>query len=89
MTSKNTDALCTASLEAVAERVRSFRVLREKQLPPLCDMLGWCTWDAVYADVEAEGVLQKVLGPAGPAEGFEVVCVGHSLGAAIAAVLAS
>ncbi len=49
----------------MAERVRSFRVLREKQLPPLCDMLGWCTWDAFYADVEAEGVLR----------GMCVVCV--------------
>lgn len=26
------------------------------QLPSFLDMFGWCTWDAFYTDVTAEGV---------------------------------
>jgi len=28
------------------------------QLPSFVDWFGWCTWDAFYTDVTAEGVKQ-------------------------------
>jgi hypothetical protein len=31
--------------------------LREKQLPGLLDVFGWCTWDAYYSRVSARGEL--------------------------------
>ena len=31
------------------------RPLREKQLPEILDMFGWCTWDAFYSNVSARG----------------------------------
>ena len=31
------------------------RPLREKQLPGLLDVFGWCTWDAFYSRVSARG----------------------------------
>lgn len=29
--------------------------LREKQVPGLLDVFGWCTWDAFYSRVSARG----------------------------------
>lgn len=29
--------------------------LSEKQLPPTLDVFGWCTWDAFYSRVSAQG----------------------------------
>lgn len=28
------------------------------QLPSFLDWFGWCTWDAFYTDVTAEGVVE-------------------------------
>lgn len=28
----------------------------EKQLPEIANYLGWCTWDAFYHDVSAQGI---------------------------------
>lgn len=30
--------------------------LWEKQLPAIASDLGWCTWDAFYHDVSAQGI---------------------------------
>lgn len=38
--------------------------------------------------LEEVGVLERVLAPSGPASGWKVVCVGHSLGAGVACLLA-
>lgn len=36
------------------------RMLDEKRYPGQLDYLGWCSWDAFYQDVHAEGILDKV-----------------------------
>lgn len=30
------------------------------QMPGILDWFGWCTWDAFYTDVSAEGVRQGI-----------------------------
>ncbi len=32
-----------------------------KQLPDFVDVFGWCTWDAFYSRVSAEGELRQPL----------------------------
>jgi hypothetical protein len=43
-------ALCCGKLKLTAVVVA--------QLPSFVDWFGWCTWDAFYTDVTAEGVKQ-------------------------------
>jgi raffinose synthase len=50
--------LCRDGARAVAERLGTFRVRRDKALPKLCDWFGWCTWDAFYQEVSYEKVRQ-------------------------------
>jgi raffinose synthase len=50
--------LCREGARAVAERLGTFRVRRDKALPKLCDWFGWCTWDAFYQEVSLEKVRQ-------------------------------
>ena len=38
-------------------RAGGAKPLREKQLPKLLDVFGWCTWDAFYSRVSARGAL--------------------------------
>lgn len=50
--------LCRAGARAVAERLGTFRVRRDKALPRLANWFGWCTWDAFYQEVSHEKVRQ-------------------------------
>ena len=43
--------LLERAFTAAADRLGSFRVRREKTLPPSLDVFGWCTWDAFYSQV--------------------------------------
>lgn len=50
-------ALLAAGARCVAERLGPRCRLREdKVLPDFVDVFGWCTWDAFYQDVSADGV---------------------------------
>jgi raffinose synthase len=44
------------SVKAVEKHMQTFRHREEKKLPSFVDWFGWCTWDAFYTDVTAEGV---------------------------------
>ena len=51
-------ALVRSAVEEVAGRLRTFRPLSQKELPPSVDTFGWCTWDAFYSKVTPAGVLR-------------------------------
>ncbi len=55
MLEKRRTALTRHSLPRAARRPGGARPLREKQLPEMLDMFGWCTWDAFYSNVSARG----------------------------------
>ncbi|KAL9232564.1 hypothetical protein vseg_007663 [Gypsophila vaccaria] len=44
------------AVKAVEKHMQSFRHREKKKLPSFVDWFGWCTWDAFYTDVTAEGV---------------------------------
>ncbi|XAR69455.1 Galactinol--sucrose galactosyltransferase [Bertholletia excelsa] len=44
------------SVKAVEKHTQTFCHLEEKKLPSFVDWFGWCTWDAFYTNVTAEGV---------------------------------
>ncbi|KAG5552429.1 hypothetical protein RHGRI_010489 [Rhododendron griersonianum] len=44
------------SVKAVEKHMQTLRHREEKKLPSFIDWFGWCTWDAFYTDVTAEGV---------------------------------
>ncbi|CAL5351957.1 probable galactinol--sucrose galactosyltransferase 2 [Camellia sinensis] len=44
------------AVKAVEKHMQTFRHREEKKLPSFIDWFGWCTWDAFYTDVTAEGV---------------------------------
>ncbi|GLJ46890.1 hypothetical protein SUGI_0989020 [Cryptomeria japonica] len=53
----------TDPFEVVADAVKAMEVhlqtflhREEKKLPGIIDWFGWCTWDAFYQDVSAEGI---------------------------------
>lgn len=41
---------------AVEKYMQTFLHREKKKLPSFLDWFGWCTWDAFYTDVTAEGV---------------------------------
>lgn len=49
-------ALMPRAAAAVAARLGTGRLRRDKPLPAFADQFGWCTWDAFYQDVTAEKV---------------------------------
>lgn len=51
-------ALMRNAAPEVMEHLGTGRLRRDKPLPAFVDQFGWCTWDAFYADVSAEGVRQ-------------------------------
>lgn len=51
-------ALCEAGAKAVAARLGSGRLRKDKPLPRFMDQFGWCTWDAFYQEVSHEKVAQ-------------------------------
>ncbi|KAL2466089.1 putative galactinol--sucrose galactosyltransferase 2 [Abeliophyllum distichum] len=44
------------AVKAVEQHMQTFHHREKKKLPSLLDWFGWCTWDAFYTDVTAEGV---------------------------------
>lgn len=46
------------AVRSVEEHMGSFLRREKKQLPGLLDCFGWCTWDAFYTNVNADGVLK-------------------------------
>ncbi|XP_004304392.1 PREDICTED: probable galactinol--sucrose galactosyltransferase 2 [Fragaria vesca subsp. vesca] len=46
----------TQAVKAVEKHMQTFVHREKKKLPSFLDWFGWCTWDAFYTDVTAEGV---------------------------------
>ncbi|CAD6220638.1 unnamed protein product [Miscanthus lutarioriparius] len=46
----------TAAVKAVERHLQTFHTRDRKKLPSFLDWFGWCTWDAFYTDVTADGV---------------------------------
>ncbi|KAG4393657.1 hypothetical protein GLYMA_03G137900v4 [Glycine max] len=44
------------AVKAVEKHMQTFLHREKKRLPSCLDWFGWCTWDAFYTDVTAEGV---------------------------------
>lgn len=44
------------AVKAVEKHMKTFHHREKKKLPSFLDWFGWCTWDAFYTDVTAEGV---------------------------------
>ncbi|RDX86750.1 putative galactinol--sucrose galactosyltransferase 2, partial [Mucuna pruriens] len=44
------------AVKAVEKHLKTFLHREKKRLPSFLDWFGWCTWDAFYTDVTAEGV---------------------------------
>ncbi|KAL9319211.1 hypothetical protein ACSQ67_015728 [Phaseolus vulgaris] len=44
------------AVKAVEKHKQTFSHREKKKLPSFFDWFGWCTWDAFYTDVTAEGV---------------------------------
>ncbi|CAG9463651.1 unnamed protein product [Pedinophyceae sp. YPF-701] len=46
-----------------------------KRMPAFMDLFGWCTWDAFYKDVSADGILRgmETLRASGVAPGFVII----------------
>ncbi|CAA3025711.1 probable galactinol--sucrose galactosyltransferase 2 isoform X2 [Olea europaea subsp. europaea] len=44
------------AVKAVEKHLQTFHHREKKKLPSILDWFGWCTWDAFYTDVTAEGV---------------------------------
>ncbi|CAA2956491.1 probable galactinol--sucrose galactosyltransferase 2 isoform X2, partial [Olea europaea subsp. europaea] len=44
------------AVKAVEQHLQTFHHREKKKLPSFLDWFGWCTWDAFYTDVTAEGV---------------------------------
>ncbi|CAN6449820.1 unnamed protein product [Victoria cruziana] len=44
------------AVRAVERHLKTFRQRSEKRLPGILNWFGWCTWDAFYQEVTAEGV---------------------------------
>ncbi|KAL3341651.1 hypothetical protein AABB24_025927 [Solanum stoloniferum] len=46
----------TQAVKSVQQHLQTFHHREKKKLPSIIDWFGWCTWDAFYTDVTAEGV---------------------------------
>ncbi|KAL8467509.1 hypothetical protein ACS0TY_030947 [Phlomoides rotata] len=44
------------AVKAVEQHLQTFHHREKKKLPSIIEWFGWCTWDAFYTDVTAEGV---------------------------------
>jgi raffinose synthase len=58
--SDNPFALSKQITKSVRDVRGESRTIDEKRYPEPLDYLGWCSWDAFYQDVHAEGILDKV-----------------------------
>ncbi|TQD89860.1 hypothetical protein C1H46_024562 [Malus baccata] len=65
----------TQAVKAVEKHMKTFVHREKKKLPSFLDWFGWCTWDAFYTDVTAEGVHQglKSLSEGGTPPRFLIV----------------
>ncbi len=45
------------AMAVVAEHTGTFRLREQKPVPAYAELLGWCTWDAFYHNVDASKVL--------------------------------
>ncbi|RME69551.1 MAG: hypothetical protein D6781_08385 [Verrucomicrobia bacterium] len=54
-------AAIRSAVAAARTALRTFRCREEKPLPAYIDYLGWCTWDAFYQDVSADGIREGLL----------------------------
>ena len=43
-------------LSKIATKLQTFKTRKQKQVPPIVDYFGWCTWDAFYKDVSLEKI---------------------------------
>ncbi|XP_015580505.2 galactinol--sucrose galactosyltransferase isoform X1 [Ricinus communis] len=50
------------AMKVVRVHLGSFRLLEEKTPPSILDKFGWCTWDAVYREVDPKSVRDGVKG---------------------------
>lgn len=53
-------ALVEYAIPEAASLSGGARPLRSKQLPPSIDVFGWCSWDAFYSSVSAQGLVDAV-----------------------------
>lgn len=51
-------ALAETAAHAVMDHMQTGRLRKDKPLPEFMDDFGWCTFDAFYADVIHDGILQ-------------------------------
>ncbi|XP_073005919.1 probable galactinol--sucrose galactosyltransferase 2 [Typha latifolia] len=57
-TGTNPFEVINQAVKAVEKHMQTFHHREKKKLPSFLDWFGWCTWDAFYTDVTAEGVHQ-------------------------------
>ncbi|XXG53315.1 hypothetical protein AAC387_Pa03g1425 [Persea americana] len=48
----------TNAVKAVEKHLQTFSHREKKKMPDILNWFGWCTWDAFYTDVTAQGVRQ-------------------------------
>lgn len=53
-------AVLETAAQAASESLGSFRLRVQKPIPPFVDMLGWCTWDAFYHDVDQDKLMTGI-----------------------------
>ncbi|KAK8651312.1 hypothetical protein V6N13_140919 [Hibiscus sabdariffa] len=63
------------AVKAMEKHMQTFHHREKKKLPSFLDWFGWCTWDAFYTDVTAEGVKEglKSLSEGGTPPRFLIV----------------
>ncbi|XP_020219140.1 probable galactinol--sucrose galactosyltransferase 2 [Cajanus cajan] len=63
------------AVKAVEKYMQTFLHREKKRLPSFLDWFGWCTWDAFYTDVTAEGVEEglKSLSEGGTSPRFLII----------------
>lgn len=49
--------LTLSAVRHVCERLGSFRLRTDKNIPEFLDYIGWCTWDAFYGGVDEDKVI--------------------------------
>ena len=53
-------ALVDIAVPEAAKYSGTAKPLREKRLPPTIDKFAWCSWDAFYSSVSAQGLMEGV-----------------------------
>ncbi|XXG48581.1 hypothetical protein AAC387_Pa02g2986 [Persea americana] len=63
------------AVKAVEKYMQTFHHREKKKLPAFLDWFGWCTWDAFYTEVTAEGVEEglKTLSEGGTPPRFLII----------------